>query len=86
MAAKVASNAVRRVSVSPDRSTAEETCGSQTTLFSQQSLQSSLEGLDVLTSMALDSMDETLEFNESLMDVDDSTSMVSTYNNGGTTG
>ena len=49
-------------------------------LFSQQSLQSSLEGLDELSSMALESMDETL------MDVDDSTSMVSTYKNGGRTG
>ena len=66
--------------------TAEETCGSQTTLFSQQSLQSSLEGLDELSSMALESMDETLDFNETLMDVDDSTSMVSTYKNGGRTG
>ena len=66
--------------------TAEETCGSQTTLFLQQSLQSSLEGLDELSSMALESMDETLDFNETLMDVDDSTSMVSTYKNGGRTG
>ena len=55
-------------------------------LFSQQSLQSSLEGLDELSSMALESMDERLDFNETLMDVDDSTSMVSTYKNGGRTG
>ena len=64
----------------------EETCGSQTSLFSQESQQSSLRELDALTTMGLEMADETLNFDEALMDVGKGTSMVSTYNYGGTTG
>ena len=74
------------MSVSPDRSTVEETCGSQTSLFSQESQQSSLRELDALKTMGLETADETLDFDEALMDVGEGTSMVSTYKYGGTTG
>ena len=74
------------MSVSPDRSTVEETCGSQTSLFSQESQQSSLREMDALTTMGLEMADETLDFDEALMDVSKGTSMVSTYKYGGTTG
>ena len=74
------------MSVSPDRSTVEETCGSQTSLFSQELQQSSLRKLDALTTMELEMADETPDFDEALMDVGEGTSMVNTYNYGGTTG
>ena len=45
----------------------EKTWGSQTTLFSQISTQSSLEGLNTFTDMGLDSVDENVEFDENLM-------------------
>ena len=64
----------------------EETCGSQTSLFSQESQQSSLRELDALTTMGLEMADESLDFDEALQDVGEGTSMVSTYNYGGTTG
>ena len=64
----------------------EETCGSQTSLFSQELQQSSLGEIDALTTMELEMADETLDFDEALMDVGEGTSMVSTYNYGGTTG
>ena len=64
----------------------EETCGSQTSLFSQESQQSSLRELDALMTMGLETADETLDFDEALMDVCEGTSMVSTYKYGGTTG
>ena len=74
------------MSVSPDRSTVEETCGSQTSLFSQESQQSSLRELDALMTIGLETADEALDFDEALMDVGEGTSMVSTYKYGGTTG
>ena len=76
MAEEVAATTVRSMSVSPVMSTAE----SQTALFSQTSTQSSTEGLKTFSNMGLDSGDEAMDFDETIL-FQNSTQLVSTDNN-----
>ena len=79
LAQEVAASAVRRMSDSTDMSTAEETFGSQNTLFSQTT-QSSLDGLNTFTNMGLDSEDEHMDIDENIL-MADKLPLVSTNNN-----
>ena len=82
LAQEVAATAVRRMSASPDMSTdmstAEETVGSQITLFSQTT-PSSLEGLSTFPNMGLNSSDEDMDLDEEIL-LGDNPQLVSTDN------
>ena len=53
--------------------------------FHKNRSRAALRELDALMTMGLETADETLDFDEALMDVGKGTSMVSTYNYCGTT-
>ena len=82
LAQEVAATAVRRMSDSPDMSTdistAEETVGSQITLFSQTT-PSSLERLNTFPNMGLNSSNEDMDLDEDIL-LGDNPQLVSTDN------